>query len=575
MVVPVIRKKIGEILCDSAYLDSAKLEQALQDQSRQTHRSLGNILIGRGMISQSQLNEALAHQASIPAVDLEEITIDSKAISQVPAELVSKHNLIPLRQNNGHLDIAMSNPFDTHAIEEIKLVTGLGINRHFCHPNSLEKAILKHYGSNVARMLENLAPTEAPSLEELADSDDYSAAKLHELAREPSLVNLVNLILLEAIEARASDVHIEPFEHELKTKYRIDGVLVERAPSPKRLQAAIISRIKIMAHMNIAERFVPQDGHIEFKTNDGKVDIRVSTIPTIFGEAVTMRLLDRSNALITLEDLGMNNLTLDGFSSCLSKSHGIILVTGPTGSGKTTTLYAALNKIFSPSLKIITIEDPVEYQLEGIVQMPVNAKRGLNFATGLRHILRQDPDIVMVGEIRDRETADIAVRSALTGHLVFSTLHTNDAAGAVTRLIDMGIEPFLLGSSLQAVLAQRLVRQICPSCKQPYKPDESLIRNLNNSIRIEPGAMLQHGVGCNECMNSGLKGRIGIFELLRITEQMRQLIADRPNTEQILKCASDDHVSMRHDGICKVLEGLTTPEEILRVTQDNDEINAD
>ena len=399
------------------------------------------------------------------------------------------------------------------------------------------------------------------------DNGDYSPARLSELAREPSLVNLVNLIILEAIEARASDIHIEPFEHQVKIKYRIDGMLMEKAPSSKHLQAAIISRIKIMADMNIAERFVPQDGHIEFSGKNGRVDIRVSTVPTVHGESIELRLLDRTVSLIGLEELGMNAQCLEGFDKCLHKNHGIVLVTGPTGCGKTTTLYAAFKKIYSPAVKMITIEDPVEYQLEGINQMPVNPKRGLTFATGLRHILRHDPDIVMVGEIRDRETANIAIRAALTGHLVFSTLHTNDAPGAVTRLIDMGVEPFLLASSLEAVLAERLVRTICPNCKEPYKPDEHLIKNLNGSMEIKADTIFYHGVGCNECNQTGMKGRTGMFELLRITGKLRELIAERPTTEQIIKAAPADHISMVHDGISKVLEGITTPEEIFRVSK--------
>ncbi len=392
----------------------------------------------------AQLNEALAIQAGIERVDLSEVSIGGEILGMVPAELVSKHNILPLWRENGRLAVAMTDPFQLQVTEDLRLVTGCMIQRFYADPTQLEHAVLRFYGSNVARMLDNLAPAE-----QRADQDsgngDFSPAKLSELAREPSLVNLVNLIIFEAIESRASDIHIEPFDREVKIKYRIDGLLVEKAPSSKRLQAAIISRIKIMANMNIAERFVPQDGHIEFMGKKGKIDIRVSTVPTVFGEAVELRLLDRSASLINLTDLGMNAQTLDGFCKCLKKTHGIVLVTGPTGSGKTTTLYAALNQIYSPSVKMITIEDPVEYQLEGINQMPVNPKRGLTFATGLRHILRHDPDVIMVGEIRDKETAEIAIRAALTGHLVFSTLHTNDAAGAVTRLIDMGIEPFLLG----------------------------------------------------------------------------------------------------------------------------------
>jgi len=559
------KKKLGQLLCEKSYLDESRLEFALAEQQVE-HRKLGQILLELGYITQAQLNEALALQVGIEKIDLSDVSIGAGITAIVPAELVSKYNVLPLWYDDGRLSVAMTDPFQPQVIEDLRLVTGYSVRRYYAEPVQMEDAILKFYGSNVARMLDDLVPAEQRAETEL-DNGDYSPAKLHELAREPSLVNLVNLIILEAVEARASDVHIEPFTHQVKIKYRVDGMLMEKTPSSKRLQAAITSRVKIMAGMNIAERFVPQDGHIEFAGKNGKVDIRVSTVPTIFGESVTLRILDRSTSLMELGELGMNARSLEGFDQCLHKAHGIVLVTGPTGSGKTTTLYAALNRIYSPAFKIITIEDPVEYQLEGVIQMPVNPKRGLTFATGLRHILRQDPDIIMVGEIRDRETADIAIRAALTGHLVFSTLHTNDAPGAVIRLIDMGVEPFLLASSLEAVLAQRLVRKICLRCRKPYEPDESLIAGLNNSVAVEPNTKLYAGSGCSECMNTGMRGRTGIFELLRMTDSLRELIATSPTTEQIVKAAPADHISMRHDGIAKVLEGITTPEEVLRVTQ--------
>jgi len=395
-----------------------------------------------------------------------------------------------------------------------------------------------------------------------------TASKLAEMAREPSLINLVNLIILEAIDAKASDIHIEPFEHEVKIKYRLDGLLQERSPSSKRLRAAITSRIKIMANMNIAERFVPQDGHIEFTGRKGRVDIRVSTVPTVYGESIVMRLLDKTASLLELEELGMDSISLEGFGILLNKNHGIILVCGPTGCGKTTTLYAAMQRIYSPTVKMITIEDPVEYQLDGINQMPVNPKRGLTFATGLRHILRHDPDIVMVGEIRDGETANIAIRAALTGHLVFSTIHTNDASGAVTRLIDMGVEPFLLASSLEGVLAQRLVRKICPKCKEEYTPDENMIKMLNIT---DSSLKFYHGKGCNDCNRTGYSGRKGIFELLRINSKIRELITQKAPADVISKAGSDDHISMMESGMMMVAKGLTTPDEVLRVAKNIDE----
>jgi len=560
------RKKLGELLCEKSYLDESGLKFALAEQKIE-HRRLGQILLALGYVTQAQLNEALAHQVGIDKVDLTDISISGEIVGLVPAELVSKYNIMPLSQENGRLKVAMTDPFQPQVIEDLRLVTGCSVHRYYAEPKEMENAILKFYGSNVARMMDDLVPAEQQKETEELDNGDYSPAKLNELAREPSLVNLVNLVILEAIEARASDIHIEPFEHQVKIKYRVDGMLVERTPSSKRLQAAIISRIKIMAGMNIAERFVPQDGHIEFTGKKGRVDMRVSTVPTVFGESIELRILDRSISMMKLHDLGMNDQCLEGFNQCLHRTHGIVLVTGPTGCGKTTTLYASLNKIYSPAVKMITIEDPVEYQLEGINQMPVNPKRGLTFATGLRHILRHDPDIVMVGEIRDRETANIAIRAALTGHLVFSTLHTNDAPGAVTRLIDMGVEPFLLASSLEAVMAQRLIRTICPKCREPYKPDEHLIKSLNGSMKIQPDTKFYHGVGCNECGQTGMSGRIGIYELLRITGTLRELIASSPTTEQIIKAAPPDHISMVNDGLTKVLEGVTTPEEIFRVAK--------
>ena len=560
------KKMLGQLLCEKEYLDEDNLERALAEQ-KDTPRRLGEILLDLGFVTQTQLNEALALQAGIERVDLQTITIGADTIGLVPAELVSKYNILPLGQDDGRLAVAMINPFQPQVLEDLRLVTGLSARRYYADPKEMENAILKFYGSNVARMLDNLAPAEqkAEEAEELGNGD-YSPAKLQELARQPSLVNLVNLVILEAIEARASDIHIEPFEHEVKIKYRVDGVLVERAPSSKRLQAAIVSRLKIMAEMNIAERFVPQDGHIEFAGKNGRVDLRVSTIPTVNGEAIELRILDKSASLMELKDLGMNEQCLSGFSQCLVKTHGVVLVTGPTGSGKTTTLYASLNKIYSPAVKMITIEDPVEYQLDGINQMPVNPKRGLTFATGLRHILRHDPDIVMVGEIRDKETANIAIRAALTGHLVFSTLHTNDAAGAVTRLIDMGVEPFLLASSLEAVVGQRLIRKICPHCKESYKPDAELIATLG-SMTIDQDTEFYRGVGCNECGQSGYSGRGGIYELLRINKTLRELISKKPTTDQLIKAAPPDHVSMVHDGFDKVLQGMTTPEEVFRVAK--------
>ena len=560
------RKKLGQLLCERSYIDESILQLALTEQ-RLKPRRLGEILVDLGHVTQAQLIEALAVQAGIEKLDLTSVSVTADVVGLVPADFVNKHDVLPLWYEQGRLAVAMTDPFKVEVIEDLRLVTGASIRRYYCDSLEMENAILRFYGSNVARMLDDLVPSEQAS-DAPMDSGDYSAAELQKLAKEPSLVNLVNLIILEAMDERASDIHIEPFEKEVKIKYRVDGLLIEKTPSSKRLQAAIVSRIKIMANMNIAERYMPQDGHIEFSGPHGRIDLRVSTLPTVFGESIVLRIMDKTAALIDLEDLGMNAVCRQGWEQSLRKTHGIVLVTGPTGCGKTTTLYASLKEIFSPSVKMITIEDPVEYQLDGVCQMPVNPKRGLTFATGLRHILRHDPDVVMVGEIRDRETADIAIRAALTGHLVFSTLHTNDAAGAITRLIDMGIEPFLIASSVEAILGQRLIRKICLRCKEAYQPDQNLIDSLRNgSMTLPAETQFYHGRGCTHCNQTGMTGRAGMFELLRINRKLRDLIPTRPTTDQINRAASEDHVSMLHDGLEKVIAGLTSPDEVFRVSK--------
>ncbi|MAE60050.1 MAG: type II secretion system protein GspE [Planctomycetaceae bacterium] len=556
------RAKLGEILVDQGRLTRIDLDDSLSDQQQSGDR-LGQILLRKGRIGHADLVQALAQQASVPTVDLEHQHVAGTALSCVPPELAIKHKVLPFSMDNGSLSVAMSDPFDRAALDAVRTLSGRRVRRFHVPEPILLDAIQQHYGSNVARMIAEFdEPTEAPTT---VEEEQQLTHQLEEMAREPTVVNLVDLIIHEAAADRASDIHIEPFDQVLKVKYRIDGVLHEMSPPPKRLHSAIISRVKILAHMDIAERFIPQDGHITFEAQRGKIDIRVATVPTVFGESVVMRLLDRASALIALDDLGLNDECLQQFDSLLRHSHGIVLVTGPTGSGKTTTLYAVLSRIFTTAKKIITIEDPVEYQLEGVNQIPVNPKRGLDFARGLRSILRQDPDIIMVGEIRDGETADIAIRSALTGHLVFSTLHTNDAAGAVTRLIDMGIEPFLLASSLEGVLAQRLIRAICPDCKRPASPDAEMLLRLGH--RYEQGVQYFEGAGCAKCRSTGFYERTGIFELLRVTEDVRQAILQGGTTAAISRAAPPDHQSMADDGYQKVVSGLTTIDEVFRVTQ--------
>ncbi len=558
------KEPLGKMLVAMGHLSEEQLSEGLTLQNKQAER-LGEILCQLGHVDAQMVREALVQQVQFPTVDLQTHVIDPQAVAKVPVEVAFRYKVLPLSMDDNTLHIAMADPFDRTATEALRVLTGYRIERNYAPEEILLDTARRMYGSNVARMIADLDST----TQSQATSEEELSLQLQEMAQEPTVVNLVNLILLEAIDLRASDIHVEPFEKSIKIKYRIDGILHETPPPSKRLQPAIVSRIKVMAGMNIAERFVPQDGHITFKAPKGKVDLRVATMPSIFGECMVLRILDRSTALIDMEHLGLDAKCLELFNELLYRPHGIVLVTGPTGSGKTTTLYAALNRLFTPEKKIITIEEPVEYQLDGINQIPVNRKRGLTFANGLRAIVRQDPDIIMIGEIRDRETADIAIRSALTGHLVFSTLHTNDAAGAVTRLLDMGVEPFLLASSLEGVLAQRLVRTICPDCKVPAPPEETALRRIGEiPADKRKKSSFSRGEGCHTCRHTGYTGRLGIFELLRVTSEVRNAISERTSTTQIAAVAPADHQPMRLDGYYKAAEGITTLEEVLRVTQD-------
>ena len=554
---------LGQILIAEGKISEQQLDEGLTLQQQQNDR-IGELLCRLGHVNSQTVREALVLQAGLSRIDLEADQIDPQAIAAIPADVAFRHKVLPFSIHNRTLSVAMADPFDHAAIESLRVLTGRRIERYYCPENELIEATRRMYGSSVARMIADLDVDSTA----VQTGEDELIMQLQVMAREPSVVNLVNLIIMEAIDARASDIHIEPFENTIKIKYRVDGIMHEVSPPPKQLQPALVSRVKIMAGMNIAERFVPQDGHITFNAPKGKIDLRVATVPTIFGECVVLRLLDRSTALIDMERLGLDEACLKQISFLLQRPHGIILVTGPTGSGKTTTLYAALNKIYTPEKKIITIEDPVEYQLDGINQMPVNRKRGLLFSSGLRAIVRQDPDIIMVGEIRDRETADISIRSALTGHLVFSTLHTNDATGAVTRLVDMGVEPFLLASSLEGVIAQRLVRTICPHCKKPHEPEPEILKRVGHSLRNGKKGSFFQGEGCRNCRQTGYIGRTGIFELLRITADVRQAITHRATAAEIAAVAPSDHQPMREDGFRKAAAGITTLEEVLRVTQD-------
>jgi len=500
--------------------------------------------------------------------------LDTDAAALLPPEVAVRLRVVPISMARGAVRIAMLNPLDTEAVDEVAIRTSREVGRVGLEAPSFAELMKAAYGTTAARMAESLAADDGITSENEHNLDAIEADDVHQMAEQPSLINLVNLVLLEAIQSRTSDVHVEPFEDELKVKYRIDGVLREQPSPPKHLQAALVGRIKIMAHMNIAERYIPQDGHISLRFEGRKVDIRVSTVPTLYGESVVMRILDKSSLPLDLKSLGMAERDRKTMDQLIAKPHGLVLVTGPTGSGKTTSLYAGLSKLYDPRKKIITIEDPVEYELSGINQIPVNPKRGLTFASGLRSILRQDPDVIFVGEIRDAETVDIVIRSALTGHLVFSTLHTNDAISSVGRMIDMGAEPYLVASVLEGILAQRLGRRICNHCRTEVPMTEDLMHRLppEESSRFE--GKISIGTGCEKCSNTGFRGRIGFYELVRISTPLRGGISEGRSLMELRKTLGKDFVSMREDGIRKAIEGLTTPEEVLRATQDVDDFGA-
>ncbi|MCX8036849.1 MAG: ATPase, T2SS/T4P/T4SS family [Candidatus Sumerlaeia bacterium] len=553
-------KELGDILVKKGLVRADQVDAALRLQ-KESGEPLGKVLCAMGHLREDDLYDVLAEVFAMPRIALDRYELPKEMLSILPSDFVREHRIIPLSRNNSTLVCATCDPMDFSAIEAIRYATRCDVELQLATERDIQETIEKHFGVTVQSMIEEMGGGSGAD----EDEDGYRIDDVSELAREPTLINLVNLIISQAIADRASDIHVEPFERTLKIKYRIDGVLHEMPPPPKRFQGAIVSRIKIMAGMDIAERYVPQDGHIRINLPDARVDIRVSTVPTIHGESVVMRLLNKSALLITLDDLGLGDKTKERFLQLIHRPYGIILVCGPTGSGKTTTLYAALTRIYTSEKKIITIEDPVEYELEGVNQIPVRPKRGLSFATGLRHIVRQDPDIIMVGEIRDVETAEIAIRAALTGHLVFSTVHTNDAPGAVTRLVDMGVEPFLVASSTQGILAQRLVRKLCNHCKQPFRPEPIMFRDFNMENEEIPEQVFRP-VGCEDCRNRGFLGRTGVFELLLMNDRIHTLVLERASTADIRREAVKTMTTMRQDGLRKIREGITSIEEVLQAT---------
>ena len=494
------------------------------------------------------------------AVGQARLASSPEAAGILPVDFIKRHRVLPLRVGGGAIVIATAEPGNQQVIDDIRLLTGLEVEEQVVESAELLERIAESCQVTVEQMIENLHP------DRTASAEGKNLHDIEVMANEPTVINLVNVIISTALRERASDIHMLPFEDTLQLRYRIDGLLQEKPPPPKDLHAALVSRIKIMADMNIAERFTPQDGHIQINHRGARVDIRVGTMPTIYGESLVMRLLEKNSRLLTPVELGLDQERSDLMARLVEKPHGLFLATGPTGSGKTTTLYSILQGIYSPEKKIVTIEDPVEYELAGVAQIPVRPTRNFTFANGLRAILRQDPDVIMVGEIRDSETAEIAIRAALTGHQVFSTLHTNDSTGAVTRLVDMGVEAFLISSSLEGVLAQRLVRKICPLCKVESPVAKAVSDKLHamGASRVE--GTFYHGNGCEECRGTGYKGRIGIFELLAIGPELRELILQKRSNAELKTVAQRTMITMHEDAMLKASQGITSLEEILRVS---------
>lgn len=557
---------IGQKLIDEGLITAEQLESGLREQKK-TGDFICTTLLKLGFASEEKLFGVLSRQLGIPYLKLKNVVIDPEVIKKVSAKFTSHYKIIPLELRDNTLLVAMTDPLDVRILDDMRLLLGFEVKGVLVSETEIQEAIHKYYGVG-AETVEKII-SEKSSAEKM-EMESQNIEDLEVMAEDASIVKFVNQILTEAIKDRATDIHLEPFQNELRIRYRIDGLLYDiNVPETIRyLHPAIVSRIKIMAKLNIAERRLPQDGRIKIKVIDQELDLRVSVMPTVFGESVQIRILS-SASFLELSKIGLSADDLRIIEQVIKKPHGIIFVTGPTGSGKSTTLYACLAHINSTKTKIITIEDPVEYQLRGINQLQVNSQIGFTFAIALRHMLRHDPDVMMVGEVRDYETAEIAIRSALTGHLVFSTLHTNDASGAVTRLLDMGVEPFLVSSSLECLIAQRLVRIICPNCKQKIPLKEEIILKYFKDIKFDlDKTEIYDAKGCESCRWTGYKGRTAIHEVLVVTESIREMIINKASSQQIKqKAVAQGMRTLRQDGLLKVIKGVTTISEVLRVTQ--------
>ena len=538
--------------------------ESAREESKNKGLPINKVLISKGIVKEKDIANVISERLGIPFMDLSDYLIDADVIKLVPESIAQRYKLIPLFKIGQTLTVAMADPQDINAMDQVRLKSGCEIDAVLATETDIKNAMDQYYGTSggVEEVIKQM--NEVKRSAPVAPASDKELAKM---AEDAPVVKLVNMIIIQAVTEKASDIHIEPDEKVLRVRYRVDGILHEVPKPPKDLEAAIISRVKVLASMDIAERRKPQDGRIMMKMQGKDIDMRVSCFPTVYGENIVIRLLDKTSLLLGLSELGMRPEMHKAFDKIIRKPFGIMLVTGPTGSGKTTTLYAALNTINSEEKNIITIEDPVEYQISMIRQTQVNPKAELTFASGLRSILRQDPDVIMVGEIRDSETAEIATQAALTGHLVFSTLHTNDASGAITRLADMGIEPFLISDAVIGVLAQRLVRVICPKCKEKLVPTDATLKDLK--LKRSDDLALYHGKGCAKCKDTGYVGRVGIYELLIIDDELRKLIIAKAPADQIkAKAVELGMKTLYEDGIVKALEGITSVEEVLRVASE-------
>jgi type IV pilus assembly protein PilB len=552
-------KQLGDILLESNLVSVEQLTTAIEEQQR-LGRSLGRVLVDLGMVTESQLVAALAQQIGLPFVDLTEYPVDGSAVASISPAVAKRHAALPIGYEDGRLLVAMADPANVFAVDDIRSITGREVRPVVATKADLLAAIDRFHRSD--DFLDELTTSI-----DVSEDDENDLTKVKEIVDDAPIVKFVNLLITQAIADRASDIHIEPTERDLRVRFRIDGVLHEMMRSPKSIQAGVLSRLKIMAELDIAERRVPQDGRLSVQTGGRKIDLRVATLPTVWGEKIVMRVLDNTTAMLKLADLGFADANYRRWEESFTKPYGMLLVTGPTGSGKSTTLYSTLNIVNKPEVNVITVEDPVEYRLPGINQVQANPKAGLTFARALRSILRSDPDIVLLGEIRDHETAQIAIEAALTGHLVLSTLHTNDAPSAVNRLIEMGIEPFLVGSALDCVLAQRLARRLCSKCKEPYEPTREEMAGFRWPWpEDEALPTLHRAVGCSACSKTGYKGRLALHEVMAISEDIERLAVQRASADAIGSIAREQGMrTLREDGLDKVLQGVTSIEEILRV----------